>query len=76
MILKSIVKFLFYKRGKADCAATYLLTEYVVPEVQKVGEWMWTAFHFGPGQSTFGRMDKLLANTISVRSNVLQDSES
>lgn len=25
---------------------------------------------------TFGRMDKLLANIISVRSNVLQDPES
>lgn len=76
MIFRSIAKFISYKRGRADCAVVYLLTEFVVPEVQEVREGVWTALHFGPGQSTFGKMDKLLANTISVRSNVLQDSES
>ena len=70
------MKFIFYKRGRADCAVACLLTEFVVLEAQKVGERMWSAIHFGPGQSTFGRMDKLLANIISIRSNVLQESES
>lgn len=61
MIFRSIAKFISNKRGRADCVVAYLLNEFVVPGIQEVGE---------------GKMDKLLANTISVRSNVLQDSES
>lgn len=70
------MKFIFYKQGRADCAVACLLAEFVVLEAQKVGEWMWSAPHFGPGQSTFGGLDKLLGNIISIRNNVLRESES